>query len=451
MVTLPDLSRLSGAEKDALILALLERLEVAERRIAELEAKLDEPPKTPDNSSVPPSRGAKANTPERATRRGRRDGPGTARRLAAEPDRMVSFKASQCPYCAAGLDQNAQTVRAVYDRIEVPEIRPHVTRVHLFGGTCPCCAGAFTAAAEPGLEPGSPFGRSVEALVIYLHAVHAISFQRLSRLLGEVFGLAISEGAIANILARTRQPFLEQAEAITGQVRRAEVIGCDETSARVAGRTHWEWVFVTALCVLHIVRPRRAKAVVREILAGHMPRVWVSDRYGAQQGHGADWQVCLAHFLRDIQYALDAGDDLFARRLKRLILRALAIGRRRPGLKDGTLRQYRADLDRRLDALLRLEPGHAQAVKLRQTTATIRAHLFVFVTDRAVPPTNNDAERALRPSVIFRKVTYGFRSSWGADAYAAIRSVISTARLNGRTAFQAITATLKGQSVMPAA
>ena len=217
------------------------------------------------------------------------------------------------------------------------------------------------------------------------------------------------------------------------------------------GPHHWERVFVTALCVLHIVRPRRAKAVVREILAGHVPRVWVSDRYGAQQGHGADWQVCLAHFLRDIQYALDAGDDPFARRLKRLILRALAIGRRRQDLKDSTLRQYRADLDRRLDALMRLEPGHPQAVKLRQVTAKIRAHLFVFVTERDVPPTNNDAERALRPSVIFRKVTYGFRSSWGADAYAAIRSVISTARLNGRTAFQAITATLKGQSVMPAA
>ena len=449
MVAIPDLSRLSGAEKDALILALLERLDVAERRIAELEAKLTEPPKTPDNSSVPPSRGAKSNTPNRAKRRDRRDGPGTARRLAVAPDRTVSFKASQCPHCAAGLDQDAQTLRAVYDRIEVPEIRPHITRVHLFGGTCPCCAGAFTAAPEPGLEPGSPFGRSVEALVIYLHAVHALSFQRLSRLLEEVFGLAISEGAIANILARSRKPFLEQAEAITEHVRRAEVIGCDETSARVEGRTHWE--FVTALCVLHIVRPRRAKAVIREILAGHTPRVWVSDRYNAQQGHGAEWQVCLAHFLRDIQYALDAGDDPFARRLKRLILRALAIGRRRQDLKDSTLRQYRADLDRRLDTLMRLEPSHAHARKLRRTTAKIRAHLFVFITDRAVPPTNNDAERALRPSVIFRKVTYGFRSSWGADAYAAIRSVISTARLNGRTAFQAITATIKGQSVMPAA
>src|SRR3954447_11178157 len=88
MVAIPDLSRLSGAEKDALIVALLERLEVAERRIAELEAKLNEPPKTPDNSSVPPSRGVKSNTPNRATRRDRRDGPGTARRLAAAPGQL---------------------------------------------------------------------------------------------------------------------------------------------------------------------------------------------------------------------------------------------------------------------------------------------------------------------------------------------------------------------------
>jgi transposase len=75
----------------------------------------------------------------------------------------------------------------------------------------------------------------------------------------------------------------------------------------------------------------------------------------------------------------------------------------------------------------------------------------VFLTERNVPATNNDAERALRPSVIFRKVTYGFRSSWSADVYAAIRSVISTARLNGGTAFQAIAATLNRQPLFPAA
>ena len=447
----PDLSKLPEAEKDALILVLMERLEAAERRIAELEAKLGGPTKTPDNSSVPPSRGQKADTPAQAKRPRRPRGPGTSRRLTLEPDREVTFKADRCPHCASALDDADQVLTGTYDRIEVPEIRPDVTRVHQYGGTCPCCRGHFTAATEPGLEPGSPFGRSVEALVIQLHTVHAIGYRRLSGLLAEVFGLSISEGAIANILARAKAAFLAQAEAITGQVRRAAVIACDETSARVEGKTWWEWVFVTACCVLHIIRPRRARTVILEILNGHRPRVWVSDRYGAQQGHGDRHQVCLAHVLRDIQYALDAGDDLFARRLKRLILRAIAIGRRRPDLKDSTLRQYLYDLERRLDEVMAITPGHAEAQKLRQTTAACRAHLFVFVTDRDVPPTNNVSERALRPSVIFRKVTNGFRSQWGSEVYAAVRSVISTGHLNGMTALQAIRATLDGQTRLKAA
>ncbi len=128
-----------------------------------------------------------------------------------------------------------------------------------------------------------------------------------------------------------------------------------------------------------------------------------------------------------------------------MILRAIAIGRRRPDLKDSTLRQYLYDLERRLDEVMAITPGHAEAQKLRQTTAACRAHLFVFVTDRDVPPTNNVSERALRPSVIFRKVTNGFRSQWGSEVYAAVRSVISTGHLNGMTALQAIRATLDGQ------
>ncbi|MGH6799367.1 MAG: IS66 family transposase, partial [Roseiarcus sp.] len=74
------------------------------------------------------------------------------------------------------------------------------------------------------------------------------------------------------------------------------------------------------------------------------------------------------------------------------------------------------------------------AEKLRRRIARNREHLFVFVTDRGVPATNNVCERALRPSVIFRKVTNGFRSEWGADTYAAFRSVVSTAKAKGRSA-----------------
>ncbi len=73
------------------------------------------------------------------------------------------------------------------------------------------------------------------------------------------------------------------------------------------------------------------------------------------------------------------------------------------------------------------------AEKLRRRIARDREHLFVFITDRNVPATNNACERALRPSVIFRKVTNGFRSEWGAQTYAAFRSVVSTAKANGRS------------------
>ena len=116
--------------------------------------------------------------------------------------------------------------------------------------------------------------------------------------------------------------------------------------------------------------------------------------------------------------------------LKRLLLRAVAIARRRDRLRDTTLEQYRADLDRRLDRVLALPRCGTPADRLRRRVARNRGHLFVFVTDRDVPATNNVSERALRPSVVFRKVTNGFRSEWGEDTYAAFHSVVSTTKAN---------------------
>ena len=100
-------------------------------------------------------------------------------------------------------------------------------------------------------------------------------------------------------------------------------------------------------------------------------------------------------------------------------------------LKDTTLAQYLYDLDRRLDRILAAVPVGEPGRKLRRRMLANRAHLFVFITNRAVPCTNNVSERHLRPSVIFRKVTNGFRCEWGAETYAAFRSVVSTAKANG--------------------
>jgi transposase len=140
--------------------------------------------------------------------------------------------------------------------------------------------------------------------------------------------------------------------------------------------------------------------------------------------------VCLAHLLRDATYAIECGDTAFSAPFKRLLLCAIAIGRRRQTLKDATLTLYVADLDRRLSRIMAAVPLAEPGRRLRKRIAANRAHLFVFVTNRDVPYTNNVSELHLRPSVIFRKVTNGFRCVWGAETYAAFCFLVSTAKAN---------------------
>jgi transposase len=432
----PDLSKLSSAEKDALILALIGQLEAAHARIADLEARLavfEKPKKTPDNSSVPPSKGQKTDGTPNEDKAPRKSRPGVGRTLHPHPDRVADFHLPACPHCASAWPDANQTPQEVYDRLELPPIRADVTRVRLFGGRCACCGQRATAAASEGLEPGSPFGKSIEALVVYLHYAQAIGLERLRIVLDEIFGVTISEGALSNILARAQAPLEAAATVIAAEVIAAPVVASDETSVRVMKKTCWEWVFVTAIAVLHIIRPKRGKAVVQALFGDVRPDVWLSDSLKAQRGHADLWQMCLAHLLRDAQYAIDSGDPGFSFALKKLLLCAIAIGRRRDRLKDATLVQYKAALEARLTKILQLSCHGETAQKLRRRILRDREHLFVFMMNRAVEPTNNACERALRPSVIFRKVTNGFRSEWGAQTYAAFRTVVSTAKLNGRS------------------
>ena len=115
------------------------------------------------------------------------------------------------------------------------------------------------------------------------------------------------------------------------------------------------------------------------------PDYWISDRYGGQMGWAKrEHQVCLAHLIRDVQYAVDEGDAVFAPGLKGLLKRACAIGRRRDALSDSTLKIYEADLNRRLDRLMSLIPTHKAGGKLQKIIKKVRRHLFVFVTNRDV-------------------------------------------------------------------
>jgi len=299
-----------------------------------------------------------------------------------------------------------------------------------------------------GLEPGSPFGPNLAALIIHLHITQAISFERLVRLMDEVFGIAISEGAVANILARAEPAMTAAAAVIADEVRASPVVASDETSARVAGRTWWQWVLLSSTAVYHVIVDTRAASVVSDFLRGTVPEIWVADRYAGQAGHAKERQICLAHLLRDAQFAIDDGDTIFAPAFKILLSRAIAVGQRRDDLKDSTLKQYHADLDRRLDRILAKPPKNRAARTLFNAMRRDRDDLFRFVIRRDVPFTNNGCERALRPSVIFRKVTGCFRSTKGASLYAAAQSVIATGRLRGKTALRAIRDTLNSRATL---
>src|SRR5438132_1949223 len=433
-----DLARLSKEGLIALALAQTAQIEELTRRIADLEAKLGGPPKTPDNSSLPPSQGRKPNRAERRAANKRKGRPGVFRALAPNPDRIVASVAERCPHCDHALTLADQSGFHAYDQIELPPIRPVITRMHRHRGVCPGCRRGFSAPPPAGMPPGSPFGPGLVALILHLHVTQAIGFERLVRLLDEVFGIRISEGAIANMLARAGTPLTAADETTAAEVRSSKVVASDEPSARVEGKNWWQWVLLSSTAVHPLIAGRRGAAVLTDFLGETKPDVWVADRYAAQAGHGNERQLCLAHLLRDAQYAIDTGDTGFAPGSHKLLQRAAGIGQRRPELKDTTLTQYRADLDRKLDRLLAVNPTAEAGRKLARGIRKCRGDLFVFVTRRDVPATNNECERAPPPSLIFRKVTGAFRSQRGARHYAGALSLIRTARLHGRSALLAL-------------
>ena len=160
------------------------------------------------------------------------------------------------------------------------------------------------------------------ALALYLRFTHAISYRRLTPLFSNLCALQTSEGALDAMSQRAKPCFDTEVAAILARLRRSRIVGSDETSVRIDGRTHWNWVFQNDQVVIHVERNSRAASVVTEVMVGHRPSIWVSGRYGVQQGHADLWQVCLAHQPRDCKYAIEVGDAIFAPRMKALPPRA---------------------------------------------------------------------------------------------------------------------------------
>ena len=272
---------LKSLDKEALIDLVL----TLAARVAELEAKLGLPPKTPDNSSTPPSQGKKpwADPIASGSKGPRASHPGAHRPLHPDPTRRRDILVDQCRHCGTDVSRVAPTPSA-YDHVEIPEIKPDVTRVTLHRGLCPCCGEAFRAEAPADMPPGSPFGPNLRAFVIYLRFMHAISFERLARLMSDLFGLTISEGALVNMLADSRPAFARQKNLIRARLLAGSVLQSDETSVRVGKRTGGPGSSITAKTAASSFATAAARTWSRTSSATSVPPCGCFDRYGAQIG-----------------------------------------------------------------------------------------------------------------------------------------------------------------------
>lgn len=446
--------QLRQLDKAALIeaqLLLEQRVRTLEKQVSDLKQLLagitPRLPKTPENSSIPSGQSRKAKKESKPkAKRGPKAGHVGKSRVRMVPDEIIECRAAACGQCGTNLTGLQQHEVGRHQVIDIPPIRPVVREARRYQVACPNCSKLQTGAYPQGFEKGRVFGSNLERLVIYLHHAHPLGYQRVQHVLKEVCGLTVSGGALVNMVKRNSDKLQTAVKIIQNRVKNAPVIGSDETGARVDGENQWQWVFQTPRWVYTLIHPRRNGAVIQQALDDAQPQVWVSDLASAQLKHPAQqFQVCLAHQVRDLQYALDAHRCAWAERIQALFYRAMRLGKHRNTLPAGVYPQQVAAIEGLLDTCLHSYPNHVDSQRLWRRYHKHRDSLLLFLYRDDVPATNNASEQALRNSVIYRKVSGGFRTAWGAALYANAISILETARRQQLDPLATLASVLAGQ------
>lgn len=432
-------------EKQALLeLSKEELVEIIlelQKQVQELRDQIKRPPKTPRNSSTPPSqeRKGKRRRPRGTAKRGPKEGHVGKSRERREPDVVIELRVERCEKCGTDLSAEPQKVVGSSQVVDIPPVKPVVIGALRCAVDCPVCGQQQTADYPPGLEAERVFGPRLEALTHYLHMAHPLGYVRVQNILRDVVGLDISLGALVNIVKRGQATFAAAAQAILDTIRDSQIIGSDETGARIDGDKAWLWVVQTTTDVYYTIAPTRGAVVLEDLMAGNVPLVWISDLAKAQLKQPAlRRQICIPHQTRDLQYAIDAARCAWAYRFQALLFHAQRLGKQRDAIPPHAYGRQVLAIEHACDTLLAQIPKSKWSQNLHRRFLKHRDDLFTFLYIPNVPSSNNASEQALRNSVIYRKVTGGFRSDWGAAAYANVISIVETARRRGQDILQTL-------------
>lgn len=443
----------------ALVLVLSERL-------SQLEEKLNQNSK---NSSKPPSTDGFGKTVaskqkrKKSKSRGQPENPSRqARKLkpSEDCDLLKEVIPGRCQDCGAALSgHDAHPHR--HQEIELPPIEPMVIEYRLHQLRCDACGHLTRAKLPVGVSPLG-YGERLSAIVGMLSGPYRQSYRQVCALLEDLFGVRLSRGSVGRLRDEISKALSEPVAAAKVYIQSQPVVHSDETSfvqgnrdgSNPKQRKGWLWVLVTPLVSFFEVALSRSQKTAKALIGDSYDGIVTSDRYSAYTWIALpQWQVCWAHLKRDLT-AMAQRVGVSKQIGKALLHRQRRLFRWWHRVRDGTLsrEQFTRQVNHLRDgfkleleeaAALPIEPNEktplAKTVRTCRRLLKVEPALWTFVHTDGVEPTNNAAERALRPAVIWRKTSFGAQSQRGSQFVARLMSVTTSLKAQGRNILDFLT------------
>jgi transposase len=345
-------------------------------------------------------------------------------------------KLDSCPECGGHLQAIHKHEQFVTD---IPVVEVKTTHFVTYSGYCTSCHRRVRSqhpeqTSQATGAAGVMVGPRAKALAADLKHRLGVSYGKVSEVLNDAFGLSVSRSGWCQAdqkLARTARPIYEE---LLEAIRQCSVVNADETGWRIGTLSAWLWVFAHHDLTVYTIRANRSSDVVLDILGTHFSGILTSDGLLSYDDRRLkDWlkQKCLSHLLKDLKEMNETktGRALhFARQATGLLQEALALKREKQTLSSRTFSQRAQDLEERLDRLIAASRRFSDADNARfaKRLRKHRPHLLRFLYVDDLEPTNNLAERMLRPAVITRKTNGCNRTQEGAAAHSVLSSVLVT-------------------------
>lgn len=439
-----DLIARQSPEAQAIIRILLAKIE-------QLEARLS---KTPRNSSLPPSTEHPHAKPPRKGSTGKKPGgqPGHPKHERAlvpveECQAVIPLIPETCRRCGkplAGSDPEPRR-HQVWD---IPEIKPLITEYQLHRLDCPCCSTSTCGELPPGV-PQSQAGPRLVALVALLMGCFKQSKRRVALFLEEVLNQPCSPGWVVKLQNQATAALTPVYEELAARLPDERVLGIDESPTKEGRQKSWLWTFVASTFTVFAHRTSRAATILQELLTDFFGGVVNCDRAKMYWNVGRP-QWCWAHLKRDFQALIDHPDHQVKRLGRDLMRPTRELFRQWARCRDGTItragmlrlmKPIREEID---GLLLRgVFSGNAKLVGMCRPLYDHRDWLWTFLEVEGVEPTNNASERALRPAVIWRKLSFGTQSAQGSRFVETILTVVETCHRQSKSSFQFLTSAIQ--------